>query len=120
MVRETALPLGRKSTRLPTVRPQGATRPRQGKTPGQPALGDLRNHNPINSPGTRNNLHWGPASVQQVFDVALAWACVNRRFEVASFLLAHGADINSRWSTHEPASILHESPCTGVTTRRGS
>ena len=28
-------------------------------------------------------------------------------FDVADFLLAHGADINTRWSSHEPASILH-------------
>jgi ankyrin repeat protein len=28
--------------------------------------------------------------------------------EIAAFLLAHGADINTDWSTHEPASILHE------------
>jgi hypothetical protein len=46
--------------------------------------------------------------VQQVLDVALAWACMNRHFEVASFLLEHGADINTTWSTHEPASMLHE------------
>jgi ankyrin repeat protein len=50
----------------------------------------------------------GPVTAKQVLDVALAWACVNRRFAVASFLLERGADINTRWSTHEPASILHE------------
>jgi ankyrin repeat protein len=33
---------------------------------------------------------------------------VNRQFEIADFLLEHGADINTDWSTHEPASILHE------------
>ena len=27
---------------------------------------------------------------------------------MAAFLLEHGADINTRWSSHEPASILHE------------
>ena len=27
---------------------------------------------------------------------------------MADFLLQHGADINTRWSSHEPASILHE------------
>jgi ankyrin repeat protein len=47
-------------------------------------------------------------STQQVLDVALAWAVLNQHFEVASFLLARGADINTNWSTHEPASILHE------------
>jgi ankyrin repeat protein len=33
---------------------------------------------------------------------------MNRHFEIASFLLDHGASINTNWSTHEPASILHE------------
>jgi ankyrin repeat protein len=33
---------------------------------------------------------------------------MNRHFEIASFLLEHGANINTNWSTHEPASILHE------------
>jgi hypothetical protein len=33
---------------------------------------------------------------------------MNWQFEIASFLLDHGADINTRWGTHEPASILHE------------
>src|SRR5262249_28577563 len=37
-----------------------------------------------------------------------AWAVINSHFEVADFLLAHGADINTKWSSHEPASILHE------------
>jgi ankyrin repeat protein len=43
-----------------------------------------------------------------VLDTALAWACLNHRFEIAEFLLGHGANINTTWSTHEPASILHE------------
>jgi len=46
--------------------------------------------------------------VQQVLDIALAWAVINNHFEIADFLLAHGADINTNWSSHEPASILHE------------
>ena len=33
---------------------------------------------------------------------------INHHFEIADFLLAHGADINTNWSSHEPASILHE------------
>ena len=33
---------------------------------------------------------------------------INRHFGVADFLLAHGADVNTRWGSHEPASILHE------------
>jgi len=32
---------------------------------------------------------------------------VNRHFDVADFLLEHGADINITWNSHEPASILH-------------
>ena len=50
----------------------------------------------------------GDPTVQQVLDTALAWAVLNGHFEVADFLLAHGADINTNWSSHEPASILHE------------
>lgn len=75
---------------------------------GHPALGTLNDHHPANCPGGRENLHWGAPAVQQVLDVALAWACMNRHFEIASFLLEHGADINTNWSTHEPASMLHE------------
>ena len=75
---------------------------------GQPALGDLNRHYPANDSPGRANLHWGAPRVQHVLDVALAWACMNRHFEVASFLLEHGADINTNWSTHEPAGMLHE------------
>ena len=46
--------------------------------------------------------------MQQVLDTALAWAVMNNHFEIADFLLGHGADINTNWSSHEPASILHE------------
>ena len=45
--------------------------------------------------------------MQQVLDTALAWAVINRHFDVADFLLEHGADINTNWNSHEPASILH-------------
>jgi hypothetical protein len=45
---------------------------------------------------------------QQVLDTALAWAVLNHHFDVADVLLEHGADINTHWSSHEPASILHE------------
>ncbi|MGB9455004.1 MAG: ankyrin repeat domain-containing protein [Bryobacteraceae bacterium] len=38
----------------------------------------------------------------------MAWACMNRQFEIADFLPEHGVSINTDWSTHEPASILHE------------
>ena len=48
------------------------------------------------------------ASVQEIVDRALAWAVQNGNYQIADYLLGHGADINTRWSTHEPASILHE------------
>jgi Ankyrin repeat len=73
-----------------------------------PALGELANHFPANSAYTRGNLHWGEPRVQQVLDTALAWAVLNSHFEIADFLLGHGADINTNWGSHEPASILHE------------
>lgn len=47
-------------------------------------------------------------ATQAVLDHALAWAVLNGHYEIADFLLSHGADINTRWSSHEPASILHE------------
>jgi hypothetical protein len=75
---------------------------------GRPRLGSLGQHHPTNNPSVLRNLHWTPANAQQILDVALAWACVNRQFEIATFLLERGADINTDWSTHEPASILHE------------
>jgi hypothetical protein len=74
---------------------------------GKPALGDLDNHWPAYDARTRRDLHWGDATVQQVLDVAFAWACVNHHFEIAEFLLGHGANINTTWNTHEPASVLH-------------
>jgi hypothetical protein len=74
----------------------------------RPALGDLANHFPAKDAWIRGNLQWGEPNVQQVLDTALAWAVVNNHFEIADFLLAHGADINTNWSSHEPASILHE------------
>jgi hypothetical protein len=75
---------------------------------GKPALGDPANHFPVNSAFARRDLQWGEPTVQQVLDIALAWAVINNHFEVADFLLRHGADINTNWSSHEPASILHE------------
>lgn len=75
---------------------------------GRPKLGSLSQHHPTNNPAVLRNLHWTPPNAQQVLDVALAWACVNKQFEIATFLLEHGANINTDWSTHEPASILHE------------
>lgn len=67
---------------------------------GAPALGDLDNHNPWNDARTRGNLQWGAPTVQQVLDTALAWSVINRHFDVADFLLEHGADINTTtWSS---------------------
>jgi hypothetical protein len=74
---------------------------------GAPALGDLDNHYPYNDPRARDHLQWNVASAQQVLDTALAFSVVNRHFDVADFLLEHGADINTNWNSHEPASILH-------------
>jgi len=75
---------------------------------GRPALGNLANHFPAHDDWIRGNLNWGEPSVQQVLDTALAFAVMNNHFEIADFLLAHGADINTNWTSHEPASILHE------------
>jgi hypothetical protein len=75
---------------------------------GAPALGDLDNHYPHKDQPAREHLQWKAPTAQQVLDVAFAFAVINRHFEVADFLLAHGADINTDWGSHEPASILHE------------
>jgi hypothetical protein len=75
---------------------------------GRPALGDLANHFPAHDDWIRGNLNWGEPSVQQVLDTALAFAIMNNHFEIADFLVAHGADVNTDWTSHEPASILHE------------
>ena len=70
--------------------------------------GDLDRHYPYNDPRARGHLQWNPPTAQHVLDTAFAFAVVNRHFDVADFLLGHGADINTNWSSHEPASILHE------------
>ena len=75
---------------------------------GAPALGDPTHHFPDHQPRVAGGLHWSPPTVQQALDTALAWSVINHHFEIADFLLQHGADINTRWSSHEPASILHE------------
>ena len=62
---------------------------------------------PYNDPDARSHLRWDTPTAQQVLDVALAFAVINRHFDVADFLLEHGADINTNWNSHEPASILH-------------
>ena len=76
---------------------------------GAPALGSLENHYPRTSPHLRehDDLRWGAPAVQHVLDTALAFAVINHHFDVADFLLGHGADINTDWNSHEPASILH-------------
>ena len=79
---------------------------------GKPALGSAARHYPADDP-KRADLGWGSVTTQQVLDVGLAWAVLNRHFEIASFLLEHGADINTNWATHEAASILHEAAIQG-------
>jgi hypothetical protein len=76
---------------------------------GAPSLGALSKHYPSTSPRAQqhDDLQWGAPTVQHVLDVALAFAVINRHFEVADFLLQSGADINTNWNSHEPASILH-------------
>ena len=79
---------------------------------GAPALGDI-DHYPGSPYMPKERIEeyarqWGAPGQQRVLDVALAWAAINRHFEVADFLLAHGADINTNWNSHEPASILHD------------
>ncbi len=68
---------------------------------------NLEDHYPYNDPDARSHLAWDTPTAQQVLDVALAFAVINRHFDVADFLLEHGADINTNWNSHEPASILH-------------
>ena len=81
---------------------------------GQPVLGSLAHHYPGNDLLFKGaDLGWGPVTTQQVLDIALAWAVLNRYFEIASFLLERGADVNTNWATHEPASILHEAAIQG-------
>jgi hypothetical protein len=80
---------------------------------GAPALGDVENHYPSSPYMPKDRVEeyarqWGPLSQQGVLDVALAWSVINSHLDVADFLLQHGADINTTWSSHEPASILHE------------
>jgi hypothetical protein len=80
---------------------------------GAPVLGDVENHYPCSPYMPKDRVEeyarqWGPQSVQRVLDTAFAWSVLNRHLHVAEFLLEHGADINTTWSSHEPASILHE------------
>jgi hypothetical protein len=80
---------------------------------GAPAMGGIQNHYPSSPYMPKDRIaeysrQWGPPSQQRVLDVALAWSVINSHLDVADFLLQHGADINTTWSSHEPASILHE------------
>jgi hypothetical protein len=74
---------------------------------GAGSVSALDDQYPYNDPVARGHLHWDPPTAQQVLDVALAFAVINRHFDVADFLLERGANINSDWNSHEPASILH-------------
>jgi hypothetical protein len=72
--------------------------------------GALRNPErqyPYNDPDARSHLHWDVPTAQHVLDVALAFAVINRHFEVADLLLKRGANIDNNWNSHEPASMLH-------------
>jgi hypothetical protein len=69
---------------------------------GKPALGDPSRHH-----GSSIQSLGATPPAQQVLDTAFAWACLNHRFEIAEFLLGHGANINTTWNTHEAASVLH-------------
>jgi hypothetical protein len=71
------------------------------------ALRDPERQYPYNDPDACSHLRWDPPTAQHVLDAALAFAVINRHLDVADFLLEHGADINTHWSTHEPASLLH-------------
>ena len=80
---------------------------------GAPALGDVENHYPCSPYMPKGRVdeyadQWGEQREQRVLDVAFAWSVMNSHFDAADFLLDHGADINTTWSSHEPASILHE------------
>jgi len=79
---------------------------------GKAVLGPLEQHYPATDP-KRNDLGWSALTAQHVLDVALAWAVLNRHFEIASVLLERGANIDTNWGTHEPASILHEAAIQG-------
>ncbi len=79
---------------------------------GAPALGDV-DHYPSSPYMPKDRVEeyarqWVAPGKQRVLDVALAWSVINSHLDVADFLLVHGADINTTWSSHEPASILHE------------
>jgi hypothetical protein len=84
---------------------------RDGNTRQKAVFFDLANHFPINNARYCSDfVSWfgERPNAQRVLDTALAWAVLNDHFEVADFLLAHGADIDTNWCSHEPASILHE------------
>lgn len=68
---------------------------------------NVETHYPYNDPDARGHLKWDTPTAQQVLDVALAFAVTNRHYEVADFLIERGADINTNWNSHEPASLLH-------------
>ncbi len=80
---------------------------------GAPVLGDLEHHYPCSPYMPKGRVdeyarQSAPQRVQRIVDTAFAWSVINRHLDVADFLLLHGADINTTWSSHEPASILHE------------
>ena len=79
-------------------------------------MGNPSNHYPGNHPHKRMHLQWD-RQMQHVLDTALAWACINRQLEIAAFLVDRGADVNTDWSTHEPAASFTNSSSTIITPR---
>jgi hypothetical protein len=80
---------------------------------GAPVLDDVCDHYPDSPYMPRGRVEeyarqWGPPSVQRSLDTAFAWSVINGHLDVADWLLSHGASIDTTWSSHEPASILHE------------
>ena len=78
---------------------------------GAPALGDLDETLSLQALTRGRVDEYAPVgrahARSSVLDTALAWSVINRHFDVADFLLEHGADVNTNWNSHEPASILH-------------
>jgi hypothetical protein len=71
---------------------------------GAPALGDIENHYPSSPYMPKGRVEeyarqWSAQSVQRVLDTAFAWSVINSHLDVADFLLKHGADINTTWSS---------------------
>ena len=78
---------------------------------GKAALGDPDRHYPNDAGPKLADLGWRQPTAQHVLDVALAWACLSHHFDIAEFLLGHGADIDTDWGTHEPRASCTSASC---------